>query len=91
MSFIRSGQEGEWEDVEGMYVYPGGGEENSYIVGLSNYYPSEQFVELAMRMLDQSGNLTDEELEKAHDGFRERLMLGEYELDWDEIKRDSEE
>ena len=72
MSFIRFGQEREWCDVGPMYVYMDG---DDRLVGLpQNAYG---FTEIAMKMLDQSGELTDEELESAFRGFVSRMRLEE--------------
>lgn len=60
MSYIRMGQELEWTDgPANLYVYSDGDR--------IQYLPTHHagFVEIAMRMLDQSGELTEEELAAA--------------------------
>ena len=70
MSIIRANEEPEWEDVgKGMYVYSDG----KRIIHLPRNH--ENFIEIAMRMLDQEGSLDDETLEEVHETFRERLWL----------------
>lgn len=76
MSYIRSTEEGEWEDTDkGLYVYSS----LDIIHGLPRRH--KPFVEVVMRMLDQSGELTEEELERAHSALRKRLRIEEREED----------
>lgn len=82
MNFIRASEAGKWEHVFPIHVYlEEQKHEDPTIVGLGDgrIYKGE-FVEIAMRMLDQSGELSDEELEAAHMAFRERLNMNEEEL-----------
>lgn len=70
MSFIRPGTESHWVDdaqTKGLYVY-GDGERLVYM-------PTEEkeFVEVTMRMLEQSGRLGDDELESVFEAFAHRL------------------
>jgi hypothetical protein len=69
MSIIRQTQEGEWEDVEGLYVYPSVSD-RLYGLGMCGI---DEFIEVAMRALDQSGKLSREELEVVHAAFEARL------------------
>jgi len=72
MSYIRAAELPEWEENAfdgGVYVY-------SDADGLC-YVPKDhrEFTELVMRMLDQSGEMTESELETAHAALRERLRV----------------
>lgn len=78
MSFIRPGPEPKWVDeaeTDGLYVYSDG-EQLMYMPTTE-----EEFVEVTMRMLEQSGHLDDEELEQVFEAFAYRLR-------WDSQERD---
>lgn len=76
MSFIRPGSSPQWVDdaeTEGLYVYSSG----DWLHGMP---PTEkEFVEVVMRMLDQSDELTDEELDDVFTAFAVRLNWEETE------------
>lgn len=63
------GETGNWEDVEGLYVYS---DRDSI-----QYLPRRHkpFIEVVMRMLDQSDELSDETLENVHSALRTRLRV----------------
>ena len=70
MSFIRPGTEPHWVDdaqTEGLYVY-GDGEHLVYMPT-----SEKEFVEVTMRMLEQSGKLDDDTLESVFEAFAHRL------------------
>lgn len=70
MSFIRPGTEPQWvddADTDGLYVY-GDGERLVYMPR-----KEEEFVEVVMRMLEQSGQLDDDQLEDVFEAFAYRL------------------
>lgn len=70
MSFIRPGSEPQWvdgADTEGLYVYSSG----SRICYMPN--KEKEFVEVVMRMLEQSDELSDDELDKVLEAFASRL------------------
>lgn len=74
MSFIRPGSEGRWvdhPDVEQLYVYSSG--------DAIEYLPRDEelFVEVVMRMLEQSDELSHEELKAVFQAFRTRLRWGD--------------
>ena len=78
MSFIRPGSEPKWvddADTQGLYVY-GDGE------GI-RYMPTTEleFVEVVMRMLEQSGKLSEDELEKVFEAFAYRFRWESDEID----------
>lgn len=78
MSFIRPGTEPKWVDIadtEGLYSYSDG---DSLV-----YFPTreEEFVEVVMRMLEQSGELDENELEKVFEAFASRLRWKSTEID----------
>ena len=72
MSYIRAGGEPHWIEnahAEGMYVYSDGH-------GMNGVPRSEpEFVELAMRILFQSGELDEDELISVRDAFVERMDI----------------
>jgi hypothetical protein len=82
MSFIRASNDGpQWvdeADTSGLYVYSDGER--------ICYMPSEerQFVEVVMRMLDQSGELTDDELNAVLSAFETRLRWDDEQISWGE-------
>ena len=72
MSYIRATERPKWEEhafERGLYVYSDGS-------GVC-HMPREHraFVEVVMRMLEQSDKLTDSELTKAHAALRTRLNI----------------
>jgi len=70
MSYIRSLETGEWEDIgDGWYVYSDG-ESIQYLP--RRHKP---FIEVVMRMLDQEGSLDDETLDDVHKSLRNRLRV----------------
>lgn len=73
MSYIRALQEPDWEEGigTGYYVYSDG----NGICGLPREH--RPFIEVVMRMLDQSDRLDQESLEQAHGALRERLGVEE--------------
>lgn len=73
MSFIRALEQPEWEEGigDGWYAYGDG----DGICGLPRQY--RPFIEVVMRMLDQTGELSEEELETVHAALRSRLRIEE--------------
>lgn len=73
MSFIRALEDPDWEEGIGDGYYVWG--DNDGI----NYMPREYrpFVEVVMRMLDQSNELDEDTLEDVHHALRVRLGLEE--------------
>jgi hypothetical protein len=73
MSFIRTLEKPKWEDGigDGLYVYG----DQTHIVGLPKRY--RPFVEVVMRMLEQSDELDEETLEVIHGALRDRLDIEE--------------
>lgn len=70
MSFIRAGSDPKWVDdaeTQGLYVYSDG----ERLIQLPSR--EKEFVEVVMRMLDQSGELSDDELERVLQAFETRL------------------
>lgn len=71
MSYIRALEEPEWEEGigTGWYVYSG--------KDRIHYLPNQHrpFIEVVMRMLDQSGDLEDETLDDVHVALRSRLRV----------------
>lgn len=73
MSFIRGLEKGEWEEVgTGHYCY--GGKDNGLHGVPRKTLP---FIEVVMRMLDQSDELDEETLEAVHAALRSRLRVEE--------------
>jgi len=68
---MRRSSESQWEDVAPMYVYVASG---SNRLTLDRPTP-KAFIELSMRALEQSGELDEGELEKAHQALRTRFGL----------------
>jgi len=71
MSFIRRNDKPNWEEDagDGWYVYTDG----ERIQNLPRRH--EPFIEVVMRMLDQSGELDGETLEEVHQALRKELQF----------------
>jgi len=70
MSYIRATSEPHWEDIgTGWYVYGSHDRIENLPAGF------RPFIEVVMRMLDQSGQFTDDELEYIHAALRYRLHM----------------
>lgn len=70
MSYIRAGQEPNWEDVgTGLYVYS----DKVGLVGMPTEHRA--FTEVVMQMLDQSNELEEETLTDVHRALRNRLHI----------------
>lgn len=77
MSFMRFSSESKWEDVDPLYVYMSVVPEQGDSARLAGFdgATDEQVVEVVMRMLDQSGELSEDELQACHGALRSRLRL----------------
>lgn len=77
MSLMRSGQQTKYEDCHAPYVYfAAHGEGSARLTGLDGA-TEQQFIEVVMQALDQSGKLTEDELENTHKALRTRLRVDE--------------
>lgn len=72
MSLSRAGEDAEWFAKPGYIYLTGSKFENGYKFNTPIRTP-EHFCEIAMRALDQSGELDDEVLEDCEEAFRERF------------------
>jgi len=78
MSFIRFSSKTTWENTDPLYVYMAATGESSRLTGFDGATP-KQVVEVVMQMLEQSGELSEDNLEQCHGALRKRLRLDETE------------
>lgn len=79
MSFMRFSSKTKWEDTDPLYVYMAAINDTSRLSGFDGASP-KQVVEVIMRILDQSGELSQGELEKCHSALRKRLRVSDGEV-----------
>lgn len=73
MSIMRYGEEPEWEEeAQNMYVYFRSVNGESWLDVPDTMTP-EDFIEITMRSLAQSGELSEEELRNCHQALRSRF------------------
>lgn len=73
MSFIRRSEDPEWEDEieRSYYAY----DASNFLSGIPDRHRA--FIEVVMRMLDQTDELEEETLEAVHGALRSRLNVEE--------------
>lgn len=73
MSFVPIDQEREWTTGDdNIYVYASG---RDVVFTGHGTIPTTDYIEATMRMLDQSEDITDDELRGIHEALKDRLLF----------------